>query len=765
MYWTLFKNDIKNNPLQSFNIAFFIILSVAFLSVAGQLAIQLNNSVHTLFENAKTPHLLQMHSGEIDRARMDLFVKAHPEIEEYQILEFLNVDASLLSFNKHSLKDYVYDNGFSVQSPKFDFLLDLKGKRIQPKDGEVYVPVFYQNLGLVQEGDFLNIREHKLRVAGFVRDSQMNASLSVSKRFIVSENEYQKLEKWGKLEYLIEFRLHDLAKSSALEAAYAEANLESNGPPFLSYQLFKLVNAFSDGIAIIALFLVGLLIIGISFLCIRFTLLAKLEEDYKELAVLKAIGLPLSRLKHLFLAKYLFIAGIASIGGFLVSFYLKRPFLNNMKIFFGETKENGESYLVGFVLSVLVFLVIYLYMNYLAKRLQTLTLNETSIADKGRVICSLSALPKVLQLVVSDFLFRRKMYFTLILVFVLSLFVLTIPMSIYATISDKNFVNYLGVGTYEIRVDISAQSSNEKEINTLLEELKKDTLVKKVALYTSQLVDYKTEEGKRQKLWIDSGNQSQFPIQYIFGKAPLAEDEIALSKLASDELGKKEGDRLILLLGEKERPFVVSGIYSDLTNGGKSAKINFEIDSKDETWTMLAIGLKERVKASELIKAYQKRYFFAKFTDTETYLNQIFGNTIEILKKTTLIALVISLFLIFLIVGLFVRMMYLKDRGQNAILKALGFNRRDLYLYYRIKILFSLLVGLLIGYFLIWTVGDKLMQMVLSFIGVYGVHFVRQGFLMYLLLPFLIFISAFLATNIGVKGLKEMNIADFLKEE
>lgn len=369
-----------------------------------------------------------------------------------------------------------------------------------------------------------------------------------------------------------------------------------------------------------------------------------------------------------------------------------------MKIFFGETKENGESYLVGFVLSVLVFLVIYLYMNYLAKRLQTLTLNETSIADKGRVICSLSALPKVLQLVVSDFLFRRKMYFTLILVFVLSLFVLTIPMSIYATISDKNFVNYLGVGTYEIRVDISAQSSNEKKINTLLEELKKDTLVKKVALYTSQLVDYKTEEGKIQKLWIDSGNQSQFPIQYIFGKAPLAEDEIALSKLASDELGKKEGDRLILLLGEKESPFVVSGIYSDLTNGGKSAKINFEIDSKDETWTMLAIGLKERVKASELIKDYQKRYFFAKFTDTETYLNQIFGNTIEILKKTTLIALVISLFLIFLIVGLFVRMMYLKDRGQNAILKALGFNRRDLYLYYRIKILFSLLVGLLIGY-------------------------------------------------------------------
>ena len=66
MYWKLLKNDISNNRLQSFNIAFFMVLSVAFLAVAAQLAIRLNTSVSTLFKKAKTPHLLQMHTGALD---------------------------------------------------------------------------------------------------------------------------------------------------------------------------------------------------------------------------------------------------------------------------------------------------------------------------------------------------------------------------------------------------------------------------------------------------------------------------------------------------------------------------------------------------------------------------------------------------------------------------------------------------------------------------------------------------------------------------
>ena len=83
MYWKLLKNDIINNRLQSFNIAFFIVLSVAFLAVAAQLAIRLNTSVSTLFKKAKTPHLLQMPTGALDSKTgqevLELFYTFHAE--------------------------------------------------------------------------------------------------------------------------------------------------------------------------------------------------------------------------------------------------------------------------------------------------------------------------------------------------------------------------------------------------------------------------------------------------------------------------------------------------------------------------------------------------------------------------------------------------------------------------------------------------------------------------------------------------------------
>ena len=540
MYWKLFKNDIRNNRLQNFNISFFIILSVAFLAVAGQLTFRLNDSINGMLEKAETPHLLQMHKGEIDSKRMQAFVDSHSEIEEYQVLKFLNIDQSTLAFNGVSLKDFVYDNGFSTQSPKFDYLLDLKGNKIQPQKGEVYVPVFYQSMGLVKEGDILSIQDYKLKVKGFVRDSQMNSSLSSSKRFIINEKDYQAIEKFGDLEYLIEFRLYNLKDTSKIGAAYAQSNLESNGPPILSYSLFKIVNAFSDGITIIALLLIGILIIGISFLCIRFTLLSKLEEDYRELAVLKAIGIPFKEIKLLFLSKYLVIAGVSSIVGFFFSFLLKRPFLKNMKMFFGEAEESGWNYFIAFVLSTFIFLIIYLYMNKLAKRLKYLKINEIKEEEKRSFIRSFANLPKTMQLVFSDFFARKKMYFTLILVFVLSVFIMTIPMSIYSTISNKTFVNYLGIGVYDIRIDIPETAKNEEKLQSLIKELKEDSSIDKFEVYTSKLVDYKTEKGVRQKLWIDSGKQSSFPIKYISGKEPSGENQIALSKLAADELSKKK---------------------------------------------------------------------------------------------------------------------------------------------------------------------------------------------------------------------------------
>lgn len=765
MYWKLLKNDIKHNLVQTINIAFFIVLSVAFLAAAGQLAVQLTSSINHLFETAKTPHILQMHTGDINQKRLQKFVASHSEIEDYQILNFLNVDNALLAFNGKSLKDSVYDNGFSTQSPRFDYLLDLKGDLIKAEKGQVYVPIFYATSGLVKKGDRLTIGSHALKVAGFVRDSQMNSSLSVSRRFIINQADYDAIEKQGELEYLIEFRLNDLSKTSAIETAYSQAGLEADGPPLMTYTLFQIVNAFSDGITILVMTLISFLVIGISLLCIRLMLLAKFEEDYRELAVLKAIGIPLADIKKIFLSKYLFIAALSSFIGFLLSFLIKRPFLNNMKMFFGEADESILPSLVAFLLALLIFLIIYISMRRLSRRLKDLSLNPNQVQEKESSPKYLSNWNRTLRLAVSDLLARSKIYRTMILVFILSIFVLTVPMSIYSTISNKSFVNYLGIGSYDVRVDLSQISGKDDDIQKLIHQLQKDKQIQKFDVFRSKMASYQTASGATEKIWLDFGNQNSFPIQYLSGRAPRGEKEISLSKLKADDLSKEKGDQMTLMVDGKERKVTVSGIFSDLTNGGKTARAAFKTDDSNVIWMIMPIKLKNGVSVKTFINRYQTAYPFAKFSDVNTYLKQIFGNTIAMVQTITWVAFTASVFLIFLITTLFIRMLYLKDQGQNALLKAIGFTNRDIYRQYVIKAAIILALGLLIGNLLAVTLGDWLGAALLSMIGISGIDFIRNPLFTYLLVPLAMLLSTFLATYLGIRGLKTTNISQLLKED
>lgn len=129
--------------------------------------------------------------------------------------------------------------------------------------------------------------------------------------------------------------MKDPSKLNQFEAAYKKAGLEVNGPNG-THRLFKLGNAMSDGMMISILLLISLLIVLMTFMCIRFTLLAKIEEDYKEIGVMKAIGLQSKEIKKIYLAKYAVISVIGSLCGYLISIPLSHVLLKNIKLFMGK---------------------------------------------------------------------------------------------------------------------------------------------------------------------------------------------------------------------------------------------------------------------------------------------------------------------------------------------------------------------------------------------------------------------------------------------
>ena len=56
-----------------------------------------------------------------------------------------------------------------------------------------------------------------------------------------------------------------------------------------------------------------------ALLCIRFTLLSQIEEDYREIGVMKAIGIRIAGMKQIYLIKYAILGGTGCLAGFLFS--------------------------------------------------------------------------------------------------------------------------------------------------------------------------------------------------------------------------------------------------------------------------------------------------------------------------------------------------------------------------------------------------------------------------------------------------------------
>ncbi len=80
----------------------------------------------------------------------------------------------------------------------------------------------------------------------------MNAGLVSSKRFLISQTDLQilKTESFASNENLIAFRVHKLSQISTIEQAYKNAELESNGPPMITYPTIKMINGFNDALVI-----------------------------------------------------------------------------------------------------------------------------------------------------------------------------------------------------------------------------------------------------------------------------------------------------------------------------------------------------------------------------------------------------------------------------------------------------------------------------------------------------------------------------------
>ncbi|POP39303.1 ABC transporter permease [Blautia producta] len=768
----IIQRDIAGNKAVSFLTVLFITAAAMLLSLAGILVTNLFGSIDRLMADAKTPHFMQMHTGDVDFEELEAFAEGNSAVEDFQVLEFLNVGGEKIRLGENSLALSVQDNGFSVQSSRFDFLLDENNRPTQPKDGELWVPVCYNRDYTVQAGDKAVINGKTFVVTGFVRDSQMNSTLASSKRFVVSAGDYAQLKEVGSVEYLIEFRLKDLSDLSEFESAYSASQMPANGPT-LSWPLFRMISAVSDGIMIAVILLVSVIVILIALLCIRFTLLAKIEDDYREIEVMKAVGIRVSDIQSIYLAVYAVLAAAGCIMGFLLSLALRGPLQESIRANLGESGNDGLSFLLGMAGTLLLFFFILFFIRRILKRFRRISpvqaIRQGSEQENVRGGKSLRLsknrwLSANLFLAVKDIAARKRLYLTMLFVIILACFIMVVPQNLYHTISDSSFVTYLGVGRCDLRMDIQQTEELEEKAGSVGEYLKRDSAVETYAVFVTELFDQEQEDGTTEQIKVELGNHGAFPLQYVDGKLPSRDSDIALSVLYAEEMDKKVGDKMILLTDKGEKQLTVCGIYSDITNGGKTAKAAFQPGTREAAWSTVCVNLKQPGVLAEKTEEYSRKFPYAKVSGMEDYVTQTFGQTLRAVRTASVGAGFVAVVVTLLVILLFMKLLTAKDRYSIAVLKSVGFTGSDISRQYIWRSVLVVILGILLGSVLAGTLGERIAGAAISSLGAAAFQFTEDPLSSFVLSPVVLLFTALAATIAGTAKAGNLCISQSIKE-
>lgn len=779
MFFRILKRDFLRNKSITIILFLFILLAALLVSSGVNVIVELKHSVDYLLDKADIPHYVQMNSGEISRKDIDDFSKTTGMVKKQQNVEMLNIDGAEIYFGSSPVSeaDSVMDMGFVAQNKEFDYLLNLKDELVQVNKGEIAVPIYYMERHHLKIGDKVRISGTKLTkefvISDFVRDAIMNPSIINSKRFVVNEADWKTLRNnTGEVEYLIEFQLKNLNMLKDFGNLYQSSTLPKKGPS-IGYNLFLLLNAVTDGIMVAVMLLVSILLVIIAVLCLRFTILAALEEDYREIGVMKAIGISGKDIKRIYLVKYTALTVSACFAGYLLSFAANSLLTSNIALYIGLAPQSLMQIMVPILGAALIGLIIILSCMLILGKLNRISaveaLRSGNTGDlrtvKTRInLYNSKIVGTNLFLGIKDVFSRFRIYGLLLAIFIISSFIIIVPVNLLNTIKSPDFMSYMGVGKSEVRIDMQQTESVAQRFKSMVRDLKEDKDIEKLSALVTCRFRMKSEEGTLEGLNVETGDQSVFPLKYLKGKAPASGSEIALSYLCAKNSGKKVGDSLILLVSGQEKTMTVCGIYQDITNGGITAKAMLNYDSDNALWYVVNLDFKPGVITEDKIKEYSKRFAPAQVTEIKDYTTQTLGELIKQLKFIALAAVFIGILLAVLITSFFLKLLTAKDIRQNAIMKSLGFSREDIRLQYIVRMLAVLMIGIMLGTLAANTLGEMLTGAILSGMGAAKLQFVINPLQSYLLCPLGFVLAVTAATFIQAAVMQEVDIRQTISE-
>ncbi|WP_025273140.1 FtsX-like permease family protein [Haloglycomyces albus] len=774
LYFRYIFNDLIKNKGVNLSLMVILILS-AFLMATGSMVMErLIGSVNQLFDEAEPPHYLQMHKGDYDPAALERFADEHPEIDSWLIEDMIGIDSAAIAWERPStdesgdMSESLIDNLFVTQNWDFDFLLDESGDIPRPSEGEVYVPVTYQETFDLQTGDVLRIRTdsgiEELTVEGFVRDSQMASSLSAATRFVVSDDDFHTLSEagGGTPEIIVEYRLDDVSQISEFQAAYeGDDSLPKNGQA-VTYQMIRMINAFSDGLVAVALVFVSFLLIAIALLNSRFVIRGTMEDQVREIGAMKAIGLPDKSISGLYLSKYRAMTLLACVVGGLLAIVATDLLTQTIQVNYADAPVGWTTFVVPVVALALVYLFVVGICRRVFRKVRKIqvvnalvhgsTLDDRQTARRAKRQARRSRKSSLAsyrgsnvnrRLTLLDLRAEAGQWLLVPTVFALAYVLMALPLNLLNTFESPKFVTYMGASESDLRADLQFSEDVDTVREDMYADMRSDDRLAEVRSFANVLYETEGEEGW-ETFRVEVGDYSSSGIEFVDGGLPEA-GEIAVSVLNSEKYDLSPGDDLDIRHGEETETVAVSGVYQDVTSGGYTAKMQGEVTG-DATGYVIYANLAGDTDAAAVADEYGTDYPTASVIPMREYVEQTLSYVTGAFRSAAVLSFAFGLGVAVLITCLFLKLRLTRDRTKMGMLSAIGFSTGEIIAQVRGKTLLTVAVGTVLGVAFTATVGESFVGsfIALAGLGIADLSFLPNPWLVYVAYPLILTAAGYL---------------------
>lgn len=732
MFLRILKKDLKRKKTMNIVIFLFIIIATTFFASSVNNLFVVSDGVNDYFKLTHIPDFMVM-EFENDKSNNTLisnWVDKSDYVNDYTVLDSLAIAKNNIKLNG---KEYEVSSTMVLQSqPQYYMqLYNEDNELLVLQKGEIAVPM-NENLRLgVKIGDVITLKYEdvtkELRVKYFVKDSLCGTNMMGLKRLIVSEEDYVELSNQDNLDHI---KFHCI-ESEELDLFIKDYKLQNFSVLTSMDKSMIATQYIMDKLIYSILIIVSICLILISFFILRFTIIFTMQEEFKEIGIMKAIGIKNEGINRLYLSKYIAMSVIGAFIGFLISVPFGQMLIDNSSsnIILNDSKSN---LFVNVLCSIFIIFVV-LGFCYLSTR----KINRFSAIDAIRngttgerfrkknllKLHRLSIMPPVLYMALNDISSNIKRYMALIFTFSLGILLIIIPLNAGNTLKDDNIVTLFGVTKSDIYFDRGGQSlyanlgdkaRMSKEIHELEELYKQNGIEVMMHMEVGFTFMVYTTEDDIYPVYTNQGiNSDTLGYTYIKGIAPMLTNEVALTEIMAKKLGVSVGDRIHATLGNKKYEFIITALFQSMNQMGECMRISSALDvdySKMNGGFMYQGDFVNRDDINGQIEVMKKITPDFTFLDANEYIGHTLGEITNQIDTTMNFIIGIVICINCLITILMMQMFTSKERTEIAMLKSIGFKNKSIKIWQVLRILIvlsgSLILGISISYpFTVLTMG------------------------------------------------------------